>query len=373
MHNIRRLDSFRGLAAIAVLLDHLCTTFLMPYLGSTGALDIAMSLLGGWAVIVFFILSGYLITYSILYNTSTNGSFRWIDYLISRIARIYPPLICSLVLCTIIFFVAKHFTMHGTQGFRLPGDLYVIREKFEFKFREVFDSLLMRGGMLDLNGPLWSLYIEVKIYILAMFVAILMAGGVGKAGKVVSIIGIVFLLSDLAPFFAYVAIWMLGGGFAMILQGHIMKRTFLRPLYAGAVAITLCCAIINPNLIMPANISTGAGFAESISLSVILAGFMFDSQLGAGVISKFSGTAKYSYTLYIVHFPLLLFAFSLTHEFLSSNLRYGYLAGVCALTFIAIIGIAQSLALYFENKRYFETLIRKLAYRFSEVVENYRR
>ena len=345
----------------------------MPFFGNTGVLNIAMNLLGGWAVIIFFILSGYLITYSILYNTNTNGCFRWTDYLISRIARIYPPLICSLVLCTIIFLIAKNLNLHGMQGFRLPGDLFVIRDKFEFRFQEIFSSLLMRGGMLDLNGPLWSLYVEVKTYLLAMFAALFLAGGGRKTGKVVSIIGIIFVLSDLRHFFAYVAIWILGGGFAMILQGHIMKRTFLKPLYAGAIAIALFCAIINPDLIMPANISTSAGFAASISLSIILAAFMFDSQIGAGIISKFSGTAKYSYTLYIVHFPLLLFAFSLTHEFLSSNLQYGYLAGVCALTFIAIIGIAQSLAIYFENKRYFESLIKKSVYRFSEVIESYRK
>ena len=68
MHNIRLLDSFRGLAAIAVLLDHLCATFLLPVLGVTSALSVAMGLLGSWAVIIFFILSGYLITSSILYN-----------------------------------------------------------------------------------------------------------------------------------------------------------------------------------------------------------------------------------------------------------------------------------------------------------------
>lgn len=345
----------------------------MPYLGSTGVLNIGMSLLGGWAVIIFFILSGYLITYSILYNTNTNGRFRWSDYLISRIARIYPPLICSLVLCAIIFLLAKHFNLHGMQGFRLPGDLFVIRDKFEFRFQEIFSSLLMRGGMLELNGPLWSLYIEVKTYLLAMFVAIFIAGASGKTGKAISVIGITLVLTDLIHSLAYVAIWILGGGFAMIVQGHIVKRAFLKPLYAGAITITLFSAIIHPDLIMPQNISTGAGFAASIALSIILAGFMFDSQIGTGIISKFSTTAKYSYTLYIVHFPLLLFAFSLTHEFISSNLQYGYLAGVCALTFIAIIWVAQSLAKYFENKRYFESLIKKSACRFFEVVENYRK
>lgn len=373
MHNIRRLDSFRGLAAIAVLLDHLCTTFLMPYLGNTGALNIVMNLLGGWAVIIFFILSGYLITYSIVYNTHTNGCFRWTDYLISRIARIYPPLICSLLLCAIIFLIANNFNLHGMQGFRLPTDLFVIRDKFEFRFQEIFSSLLMRGGMLALNGPLWSLYIEVKTYLLAMFVAIFMAGQSGKIGKAISIIGIIFVLTNLIHSFAYVAIWILGGGFAMIVQGHIVKRAFLKPLYAGAIAITLFIAIINPDLIMPQNISTGAGFAASIALSIILAGFMFDSQIGTGIISKFSATAKYSYTLYIVHFPLLLFAFSLSHEFLSSNFRYGYLAGISALTFVVIIWIAQFLAQYCENKRFFESLIRKSTYKLSEVMGNCRK
>lgn len=366
MHNIRLLDSFRGLAAIAVFLDHLCVTFLLPFLGVTGTLNVAMSLLGSWAVIIFFILSGYLITSSIVYNIKTNEGFVWQDYLVSRVARIYPPLIASLTLCMIIFWIATYFKLHGTQTFRLPTDLYVIRDKFEFRYREIVQSLLMRAVMLDMNGPLWSLYVEVKTYLLAMFVAMFGYSHGGRWRRMLQIgcvVGIISLLPDLRHFFTYVVIWILGGIFALVLQGHILKRCYLKPLYAGAILVFLFCAIMAPRLFMQQHISTGAGFTASIAFSIILAGFMFDWQLGARLISIFAGTAKYSYTLYIVHFPLLLFAFSLTHQSLASNFHYSYLAGVCGVTFVGIILIAQLIARYSENKRYFESLIRKTACR----------
>jgi peptidoglycan/LPS O-acetylase OafA/YrhL len=375
MHNIRLLDSFRGLAAIAVLSDHLCATFLLPFLGATSSLDVAMGLLGSWAVIIFFILSGYLITSSILYNIKNNGGFVWQDYLVSRIARIYPPLIASLVLCVIIFWIANHFNLHGKQAFRLPTDLYVIRDKFEFRYREIGLSLLMRGGALDMNGPLWSLYVEVKTYLLAMFVAILgyHGGKLRRIGQIVSVIGIISILPDLIHNFTYVAIWTLGGIFALVLQGNVVKRSYLKPVYGVAILIFLFCSIMAPSLFMQQHIFTGAGFTASIAFSIILAGFMFDWQIGAQIISSFSGTAKYSYTLYIVHFPLLLFAFSLTHQFLASNFHYGYLVGVCGLTFVVIIWIAQTIARYFENKQYFESLIRKTACWSLGLIANFRK
>ena len=377
MHNIRLLDSFRGLAAIAVLLDHLCATFLLPVLGVTSALSAAMGLLGSWAVIIFFILSGYLITSSILYNINKNGSFVWQDYLVSRIARIYPPLIASLVLCVVIFWIADYFNMHGMEAFRLPTDLYVIREKFAFRYKELVLSLLMRGAMLDMNGPLWSLYVEVKTYLLAMFIAMLGYTHGGKLRRIgrslISIIGIIYVLPDLIHQFTYVAIWILGGIFALVLQGNVVKRSYLKPFYGVAILIFLFCSIMEPSLFMQQYILTGAGFTASIAFSIILAGFMFDWQIGARVISSFSGTAKYSYTLYIVHFPLLLFAFSLTHRFLSSNFHYGYLLGICGVTFVVIIWIAQTIAGYFENKRYFESLIRKTAHWPLGLIANFRK
>ena len=377
MHNIKLLDAFRGLAAIAVLSDHLCATFLLPYLGATSPLDVAMTLLGSWAVIIFFILSGYLITSSILYNINTNGSFVWQDYLVSRIARIYPPLIASLGLCVVIFWIADYFNLHGMEAFRLPTDLYVIREKFAFRYREIVLSLLMRGGVLDMNGPLWSLYVEVKTYLLAMFIAIIGYTHGGKLRRMwrslISVIGIIYVLPDLIHQFTYVAIWILGGIFALVLQGNIVKRSYLKLLYGVAILTFIFCAIMEPSLFMQQHIFTGAGFTASMAFSIILAGFMFDWQIGGRVISSFSGTAKYSYTLYIVHFPLLLFAFSLTHRFLTSKSHYGYLLGVCGVTFVVIIWIAQTIAGYFENKRYFESLIKKTAHWSLGLIENFRK
>jgi len=373
MHNIRLLDSYRGLAAIVVFLDHLSATFLLPFTGASGTLDTIMGLLGGWAVNIFFILSGYLITFSILVNTNTNGRFVWQNYLVSRIARIYPPLMASLALCVIIYLTVNYFNLHGKQTYRLPTDLYLIREKFEIRYREIFYSLLMQGGMLNANGPLWSLYVETKTYLLAMFIAIFMMGKIGKTWKLVSIMSVFYLLVDLYQFISYVAIWMLGAAAALVLHGHLLKRTYLNLVYGGAITVSIFCFIANPDLFMQQFIITGAGFAASLSFSIILAGFMFDWQLGAQTMSLFSKTAKYSYTLYIVHFPLLLLAFSLTHQFISANFHYAYLTFNCLLTFVIILFIAKIIAKYFENKRYFESLIWKHMFRHSEKNGNFKK
>src|SRR5664279_2946650 len=143
MFHIKLADSCRGLAAIAVFTDHLIATFVLPHVGADGYLSRVFSVIGEWSVNAFFLLSGYFITHSILANTRSNGRFKWQDYLISRVARIYPPLIASVLICLAVYWIVMLFDLHGRVSLRLPTDLYVIRENISLEYREIIYSLLM--------------------------------------------------------------------------------------------------------------------------------------------------------------------------------------------------------------------------------------
>jgi peptidoglycan/LPS O-acetylase OafA/YrhL len=120
--------------------------------------------LGGWAVAGFFALSGYLITGS----RFTNGLG---EYLVHRVARIYPAFLACLVVTVLVFAPLGFLRQNGT----LTG--YWTTETTPLRF--VFSNLFLEMKNYDVaftpatvpfagswNGSLWSLYYEFLCYLI---------------------------------------------------------------------------------------------------------------------------------------------------------------------------------------------------------------
>src|SRR5262245_35366269 len=91
------LDLIRGLAACAVAGCHLRNLFFQDYqqLRSPNSLCKAFyffTSLGHQAVIVFFVLSGFVICNSIR-GSFQNGNWSWRTYLMSRLSRLWVVLL----------------------------------------------------------------------------------------------------------------------------------------------------------------------------------------------------------------------------------------------------------------------------------------
>jgi peptidoglycan/LPS O-acetylase OafA/YrhL len=80
------LDGIRGLAAIAVVLSH-----------------IAVPSIGHFAVMVFFVISGYCITASAEASRRKSGGLR--EFMMKRIRRIYPPYLLAMLFFAITRYV----------------------------------------------------------------------------------------------------------------------------------------------------------------------------------------------------------------------------------------------------------------------------
>lgn len=119
--------------------------------------------LGGWAVIGFFVVSGYLITGS----RRSNGAGH---YLINRVARIYPGFLVSLFVVAFVFAPWEYAHQHGTL------DKFLTTNETPFNF--VFDNIMLditnygvAGGPTVTpykgawNGSLWTLWFEFMCYI----------------------------------------------------------------------------------------------------------------------------------------------------------------------------------------------------------------
>lgn len=152
------LDVVRFLAAIFVLLDHvssapITSNVFWPRLGQYGAIS----------VMVFFVLSGYVIAYVSSTREKTASA-----YFGSRVSRLYSVVIPALIL-TFLF---------DMLGMAIDPDLYKIQKilwkpeswagyassLFFVNEYQIFDF----GGISPgTNGPYWSLSFEAAYYVVA--------------------------------------------------------------------------------------------------------------------------------------------------------------------------------------------------------------
>lgn len=157
-------DMVRLIAALAVVVGHFC-----PMAGRGDPLDGWWGTdedLGGFAVLIFFGISGYLITESVLNGASTRF------YAASRLLRIYPALLVCLVVCIIA----------GMFLTRADLSEYFSSQTLQFFFGNLFPFFWQEQRALPgvfappwdaVNGPLWTIKYELACYIVAFGVFML--------------------------------------------------------------------------------------------------------------------------------------------------------------------------------------------------------
>src|SRR5687768_1487434 len=136
------LSALRGGSALVVAYVHGFQVFCLPYFGLYGVPHLASSWLACYAVIVFFIVSGFMISVSVQRHTDAGG-FKASAFFQARVLRIYPPLIAAILLCLLIYAAMFGFRIHGIETFRLGGELFVSREKVELEWSRLLPTLLL--------------------------------------------------------------------------------------------------------------------------------------------------------------------------------------------------------------------------------------
>jgi peptidoglycan/LPS O-acetylase OafA/YrhL len=147
----------RIVAAFAVLVTHsfYLTGNPQPFLKTLGMT------LGTWALDIFFLISGFLVTSSLLTRQST------VEFLWARILRIYPALFLMVFLT--VFLLGSSFTELPLATYFSLSETYVYLAYNTSLFVDIAHFLPgVFNGMLDqmVNGSIWSLQIEVRLYAL---------------------------------------------------------------------------------------------------------------------------------------------------------------------------------------------------------------
>ncbi|MCI1017614.1 acyltransferase [Microbacterium sp. C5A9] len=181
--------------------------------------------LGGWAVIGFFVISGFLITRSRF--RSDPGTF-----LLHRIARIMPAFVVCLLVTAFVFGPLAQLLTHGT----LAGYLTTDPTPLEYIWGNFFlhiDYYQIGWSLSDVpypntwNGSLWTLYFEFLCYL-----TVWVLGGLAVYRKSISVVAALWAASVLVRI--AVANGITGG-----LDGDFGLFTRLLPYFLGGSLIYL--------------------------------------------------------------------------------------------------------------------------------------
>lgn len=344
---IAELSAVRGLAACGVFFDHYLATVVDRFFGTNNFAEYFLASIGYYSVFVFFLLSGFLISNSVDINVTKNGKIDYRKYFFSRIARLYPPLFASIVVSVAVYTIMYLFDMPGiNRAMRLPGDIHPLREIVTLRPREILQSLMMKQGMLSINGPLWSLYIEAKIYVIYAC----LIGIVTKSHLLKSIAGLIIFIAlsliDHAQFVQYFALWLAGScTFQFYKYGLKIKNYYL-----FAVLLSLILATVAGDLFGFYQ-NSAPPFPNSVAHSSMMwdlfkAVCSFYLLLSISRLTKIGyDVSAYSYTLYLVHFPILILfqSFTIQAGIVSPtiNLIIIIFAAITALLLAKSIGIIE--------------------------------
>jgi peptidoglycan/LPS O-acetylase OafA/YrhL len=344
-----------------------------PYLYSEVGNYISKIAAGG-AVMVFFSISGYMIMNSIYRNISTYSfrEFNHKKYLIDRLVRLYPPLLFSSLLVLLIFLTVQTLDLNGKTSFSMGGGevFHHVVERFELNLSEFFGSLLFLHNISDviktpsINGPLWSLSHEFWFYVIAMLITMFLIGRSYIALLLLVLMFTFLLFSDQAgAFFSGFLVWCSGAAVALMHQNNIITKNKFAVLLIFLLSIVL---IVNTYLfdsiqVMKVFKLYSMGLLYSCFAAVFIAFFSTKKYYINNLLIKyFSKSSAYSYTLYIVHWPIFLLALSLLQE--QIDIDYYNLTIVTILSVFLVLLLSMKMSVYVENKKNIMNLLARLGW-----------
>ena len=312
------LDLIRAIAACAVMLGHLRALFFVDF-AQLQAKSFGLEALyfftgfGHQAVIVFFVLSGFLISSTVI-RSHALGKWSWRQYAVNRATRLYVVLFPGLLLGFFWdrlgswLFAAKAIYSHPL------SDLGSAVPLTNLTLGNFFGNLLFLQTIFcntfGSNGPLWSLANEFWYY--ALFPLALGAGLAWVRRKRLLAIGLTCLAAFIGVFLGRLImvgflIWLAGCGLVFL-----YSKVQIRSRFAALGLVCLFSVLAGGALAFsrvrqwdPLLIDLEVGFAFTLFLFALLQFEVGENSAGYSAVAH--RLAGFSYSLYVLHFPFLLF------------------------------------------------------------------
>ncbi len=310
------LEALRGATAFYVFIHH---AHLLPNQGIG-----RIFYFGQEAVILFFLLSGFVICYS-----SSRQKVDWKIYLLNRAKRIYPIFLVALILayCSQSLIEGRWL---GLDGIQLMGNVFMLQDV----------SALKRGVWFDTyygNSPLWSLSYEWWFYLLFIplglnekFISHDKSGFAALAISILGFLGYQYFPNQLCLFAGYFFIWWAGVELAReYIRTSSVSFIGQKQMLFGVALMTMLWSLpVITQVIQHKSLQLGIDPVLQLrhhlaALIFVIIGLLISQFKSAQVRSRrltwvmlpFVGLAPISYAIYVTHQPLL----NIVHHLGESN------------------------------------------------------
>ncbi|MEJ2416967.1 MAG: acyltransferase [Exilibacterium sp.] len=336
------IDLLRYLAAMAVCVGHSISFFgvadafrapHMPYMQNIG-------------VMVFFVLSGFLIAHVLASGASREDYSLW-AFIADRIARIYSAFLPALVLIALIDGVLIYLNSFRFESYTGAKIFFLNLSMFQ-NYPGYFKNALAVPSY-GAAGHLWTLAIEFHIY--------LFVGAAFFFFRVKNIIPAAILagLTVCVPIANFSAdkhglpgaglsiLWLLGFASYYAVKMGIGRNTPMPALAAGlCLAVWMWLSNTKPG--SEFSLECYATLSASFLLLIIITGKIRVLSKSHNFVVAVRFCANYSYSLYLVHYTLL---FALK-TFWSGNPEMGAVTGIFLSN---IVAIPFAMATEFKHKK----------------------
>jgi len=318
------LDLSRWIAAFLVIVGHVAHLFLV---GRDGLIERTILVetayfitnLGHTAVMIFFVISGFLVGGITLDRWMSKGP-DVTGYAVSRFARIYTVLLPALAFGYVLDSIGVRWLdgagLYSNVG-QLPiGSLDQVGVRLS-PLVFIGNVLMLQGAYvtsLGSNGPLWSLAYEWWYYCILCFAAAgaLLGGWLRAIG-----IGLILLLAIVFPvaMFLWMLIWWFG------VAAYFLMRSKIPPPKTWFAATCFGLSVVGSYLFEThvhgapifLRFTVDAAVAAAYTL-VLWSVSRADASIPFARFHKWA--AGFSYTMYLVHFPIFLFLGAAASQFL---------------------------------------------------------
>ena len=296
----RYLDLLRCVAALLVLYAHLTDrAFSDGKLG--GPTEIGYS-----SVMIFFVLSGYVITY-----VAFERENHLVDFTVSRIARVYSVVVPALLLTLFADILLLHVhPIHNSDDLLGGMPLYEYKKIPLYLLVSLGFGNNIWGARIPAfsNGVYWSMCFEVYYYVIFAFAFYL------TGWRRISLVCLALLAIGPGPLLRF-HLWLFGCG-AYVLHRRDLNVSvgWARVMFAASLAFLVFDLATDLNLRIDALLNVGlqsefrrltgdtlTGLA--VAINILAARY---ARLELGQLGRLSAYfASFSFSLYLMHIPLL--------------------------------------------------------------------
>lgn len=347
-----RLSSFlnasRWIAAFLVMIGHVRHLALVEYKDAIHRTPLVKAVyfitgFGHEAVMVFFVISGYLVG-GLTITRYRNRGFDLGNYASHRASRIYTVLVPALLVGGLLDLVGIAY-FNGSGLYTTAGKFSTASLNFSIADNLNATTLLANIAMLEgivatrlgSNAPLWSLVYEWWYYV--MFAAAMVLFTAKTAGPRVGSAIVLVAAAVLLPnaLLLWGIMWLVGIGTAIYAE----TKHWTPPSWSGFVVLAGVLIASRLSHSSEATDAKGGWLSWSRDFSVAVA-FAF-AMLACKRATKplplkrsHHALADFSYTLYLTHFPMFVFIMAATRELVGvpflqqpTMIAYAYLALIC--------------------------------------------